>query len=598
MTNLIETPVYESGIFQLETNTPTLGGQPGYNLGIPVTGFDNVQAQQLANRTGYLKNRVDVDLSNSIDPLKGAGMVGYSRSLLNATITNAHQMFDVLPVSPWERADLAVGYNPSTDYRTWDWRPAIQWALDYCAANDIRALYIPSDFTVSLDPSAPSVANAYSAGGVALSIKSPIRIFGPGSIKLKAGEGHSDCAIFGNPHVTTISGRVEIAVEVNGNAANTAGTVSGILLVGVLNPVFQAECHIHDVTRHGIMCRPNPSQLGMTDTVMEVYGARVANCGNIGIQGTRVKEIIINVCHVTNTTDNCIDVYGNDTAGGSSEGFVGKCVISGAIVDTGPTGIFIESFSNWNLFNNTLSNCNGIKLNRINSGANHGNIKGNVFTGNAALTTAYGISFSNSSGHCNIVSNYFDRLQDAITCGSGTDRLYVGINNHRRIRRNIINHNGSTNQLVKSTILDQYMDEETLTLGLPQLTPPLDNPNYTGSEFQVFRGNLRTTANNVAFPNNFESSTSVLTSPGGWGGQFSLYNVGADGETRVNTNPDIGIPHYVTISGIAYYLVASGIAGEYYVRLWNGVTAVAGNYTAALNSALTVSVKYDAFATA
>jgi len=540
------------------------------------------------------------DLANSTDPTKGAGLVGWTRSLLSKTITRAHQALDVLPVSPWERADLAIGYNPATDYRTWDWRPAIQWALDYCAANDIRYLYIPSDFTVSLDPTAPGVANAYSSGGVALSIKSPIKIFGPGSIKLKSGEGHSDCAIFGNPHVTTISGRVEIAIEVNGNSANTLGTVSGILLVGVLNPVFPAECYSHDVTRHGIMCRPNPSQLGMTDTVMEVQGARVANCGNIGIQGTRVKEFILTGCHVTNTTDNCIDVYGNDTAGGSSEGFVGKCIITGAILDTGPTGIFIESFSNWQIFNNTFNNCNGIKVNRINSGALQGNIKNNTFTGNAALTTSYGISIANSSGRCHINGNFFDRLQDAITCGSGTTHILVGDDNtHRRIRRYFVNHNGSANQLVQSTILDQRMYEDGLTLGLPQLTPPTDHPLFTTSESNVFRGNIRTINNNVSVPNNFEQSTTVLTSPGAWGGEFSLYNIGSDGETRINTSPDIaGLPKYVTISGIAYFVLASGTSGEYYVRLWNGTTAVAGNYKAALNSALTVSVKYDAFATA
>jgi hypothetical protein len=64
MTNLIENPVYESGIFQLETTTPVLGGPVGFNLGEPTTGFSNAQAQQLANRTAYLKNSLD-GLSNT-----------------------------------------------------------------------------------------------------------------------------------------------------------------------------------------------------------------------------------------------------------------------------------------------------------------------------------------------------------------------------------------------------------------------------------------------------------------------------------------------------------------------------------------------------
>ena len=59
MTNLIETPVYEAGIFQLETTTPVIGGQPAIVAGNPVAGHSNAQALQLANRTAYLKEQVD-----------------------------------------------------------------------------------------------------------------------------------------------------------------------------------------------------------------------------------------------------------------------------------------------------------------------------------------------------------------------------------------------------------------------------------------------------------------------------------------------------------------------------------------------------------
>jgi phage-related tail fiber protein len=55
MATLVEQPVFEPGIFQLETSTPVLGG-PG--------GPSNAQAQALANRTLYLKNEVD-GLKNS-----------------------------------------------------------------------------------------------------------------------------------------------------------------------------------------------------------------------------------------------------------------------------------------------------------------------------------------------------------------------------------------------------------------------------------------------------------------------------------------------------------------------------------------------------
>lgn len=58
MANLTDSLVYETGIFQLETTTPATGG-PG--------GIANLQAQQLANRTHYLK-----------DALQSAGLLQHA----------------------------------------------------------------------------------------------------------------------------------------------------------------------------------------------------------------------------------------------------------------------------------------------------------------------------------------------------------------------------------------------------------------------------------------------------------------------------------------------------------------------------------------
>lgn len=51
MANVIESPVYEAGIYQLETTDPVLGG---------ASGIANTQAKQLANRTAWLKEKVDL----------------------------------------------------------------------------------------------------------------------------------------------------------------------------------------------------------------------------------------------------------------------------------------------------------------------------------------------------------------------------------------------------------------------------------------------------------------------------------------------------------------------------------------------------------
>ncbi|TYG34149.1 phage tail protein [Lonepinella koalarum] len=50
MANLKETAQWETGIYQLETSDPVMGGEDG---------VDNRQAKQLANRTAYLKEQVE-----------------------------------------------------------------------------------------------------------------------------------------------------------------------------------------------------------------------------------------------------------------------------------------------------------------------------------------------------------------------------------------------------------------------------------------------------------------------------------------------------------------------------------------------------------
>lgn len=80
MTDILESSVWESGVYQLETDDPVLGGAPAFDAGIPVTGHANAQAQQLANRTQWLKQQVEAlptNYANSSDPAKGASLIGY-----------------------------------------------------------------------------------------------------------------------------------------------------------------------------------------------------------------------------------------------------------------------------------------------------------------------------------------------------------------------------------------------------------------------------------------------------------------------------------------------------------------------------------------
>ncbi|MDQ4169280.1 hypothetical protein, partial [Pseudomonas aeruginosa] len=57
MANLPETPDYSGGVYQIETSDPVLGG-PG--------GISNRQAEQLGNRTAWLKVKTDALLSGEL----------------------------------------------------------------------------------------------------------------------------------------------------------------------------------------------------------------------------------------------------------------------------------------------------------------------------------------------------------------------------------------------------------------------------------------------------------------------------------------------------------------------------------------------------
>lgn len=63
------------------------------------------------------------DLTNSSDPSKGAGLIGWKRSPLSSAVSTAGQMLSTTAINVWEYANLAVKPDPA-DPTTWDWTPA------------------------------------------------------------------------------------------------------------------------------------------------------------------------------------------------------------------------------------------------------------------------------------------------------------------------------------------------------------------------------------------------------------------------------------------------------------------------------------------
>lgn len=86
MTDLIENGAWVNGIYQIETTDPVLGGPPNLDAG---QGISNVQAQQLANRTAYLKALLEAadPLTQYFNQTRGDARY-YTRTLVDQKIND------------------------------------------------------------------------------------------------------------------------------------------------------------------------------------------------------------------------------------------------------------------------------------------------------------------------------------------------------------------------------------------------------------------------------------------------------------------------------------------------------------------------------
>jgi len=84
MANLPETPDYPAGVYQLETSDPVLGGAGG---------IANRQAEQLGNRTAWLKAKIDAFLDGTVAVLK-ATKLATARTLSFSGAASGSAPFD------------------------------------------------------------------------------------------------------------------------------------------------------------------------------------------------------------------------------------------------------------------------------------------------------------------------------------------------------------------------------------------------------------------------------------------------------------------------------------------------------------------------
>lgn len=117
MTNLTENPVYESGIYQLETTDPVIGGTPAIVSGTPVAGWSNAQAQQLANRTAYLDKILENGIISAVVndySLVNYSAVGTDGSKLSSPVCYVYEPDTETLVTTLQDASGAALTNPFT----------------------------------------------------------------------------------------------------------------------------------------------------------------------------------------------------------------------------------------------------------------------------------------------------------------------------------------------------------------------------------------------------------------------------------------------------------------------------------------------------
>lgn len=89
----------------------------------------------------------DAALRQELAEDDGADKVGWSRQALSSAVVNVHQALDAQSVSVWEFAGLITD-KPTEDPATWDWTPAVQAAVNDCAANGWTLRFTPGTYTL------------------------------------------------------------------------------------------------------------------------------------------------------------------------------------------------------------------------------------------------------------------------------------------------------------------------------------------------------------------------------------------------------------------------------------------------------------------
>ena len=413
---------------------------------------------------------------------------------------------------------------------------------------------------------------------VCINLVSNLNIQG-GKLKLRNGTGGASGAILANRNGVAID-NVVVSVSIDGNKANTTGTMSGVVIANGTN------CHWDGTGRTVKNLSFNGVQFALSNLGCSAKGGTYKNITYIGLQAQRADGFQALHGHFYSIGDNAIDLEANN--GNMDQNIIGYNVVNGC-----NCGVFLESGGNSIVIGNSIEVFKdiGVICNQINTPSNRNLITANKIKRGDGVGTI-GIRFVNNSGYSSVYGNYFEGLDYSIRATIAT-RLHVGVNTHMDIKKQLVYIDATTNSLTYSLVERQVLlSARNSSTGYPFSTAPLGNSNnHSDRDYTVtVEPMFRTMTNSAASSSDDEyiKSTYNTVYNTGW----ASYAVYTGGRTLVNM-PGVATGNYVLING-TLYLLYDFVGGGWQIRDLAGLD---GNFTATVNGNYPVTEYYKAWQT-
>jgi len=455
---------------------------------------------------------------------------------------------------------------------------AINRLFSFVTTNSIGLAYIDKEYLVSTSTHA-GLAGTFGTNSVCLNLLSNLKVWGPGGFKLVDGATGTSGAILGNWDGSILSDCI-IDVDIDGNKANTTGTISGVVFVQGRRCQFVNGRKIVDTTYNGL-------QFAAYSLACVADRPYISGCTYIGIQAQLPDGLQILFPRVYSVGDNAIDIEANGATSDQTQ-------IVGPTINGCNNGIFLESTGNVIVNGGTIEVClsYAIILNQISTAATQNIITGvKMRRGLGVGDTA--IYINNNSGYSSIYGCRFEGYSNSISLNVAVG-VHIGVNNHSSVTNTLVKISRSSAALIRSFVDEQILETERSS-GKPFGCSPISNAlNFSDRDYLSTIRPMRalfTNAVNTIPDDDYIVQTSTLEFNGGWG----AYSIYFGGETLIYKT--IGAPtvgNYILINGTLFYVYGSPAGGEFQIR---DSAQLAGDFTATTNGAHATTEYYPEYMT-